>query len=786
MRIFLIIFTALISLKAQATITISSVSGASNEVDLTPDSEDSSSVIEIMAGLSGGSGCTSSTGTVNTCVLLKNRGACNFKTVCDNTELRITLKSDNTSGKIVLVNSENEPITFSSTSSYTSGQTYTAVIPWSAICEEIVGDPGCGRDNASVEVGKSETLKIGVDSNNDDTPDDALNIKVGIYGIENHPTFQDSGENRSVADDLGYGVGDYYLFPGDNKATIEEFSSFSGNTLTAPGAARISSLRGFFSQGSCADANADPFYVNNGSDSYLVSLDKDLKNIENNRIEEGLSNGNQYVFMFGLQDEAGNIGAFKDITLQCDDIASGTTTYNRHSVIPQPVFGLLQDNQNCYVSTAAYGTPLHDKVKTFKQFRDLVLKQYSWGRYFIKFYYKTSPPIADAIRQNQFLKMATRALLWPAWAVSAAVLYMGFMPFMFVVTMVLLSFVFLREKKSKKKSSNQTFLIFFLVFAGLTVSEKTFAQDDFFSTESKSSAKESAPNEPPYNGTENDEFSDLENSAQESIQTEEEYEPEIPAPTPKSNFGTVKESPDKWKPYQRVPDEKRLEELSDEGLMKITKKGGYQYKVKPSEQKSAASFRFGMASFPNLQNPTSGTYFTDIYDEDKKPMLMMDYEWQFFQNFGKLGLKVGSGLMLASGQGQFNTAVQTPNGPTTDAKEKYNFYMFPNSIAAIYRLDIFDRQWIVPFAEVGVDYLSFIEVRDDGADFKFGGAPHFHFAVGGSFLLDVLGRDMMAEIDSQYGVNHLWLTAEYRRLESMGGNFDFSDDVINGGIMVEF
>ncbi|MES2767682.1 MAG: MXAN_2562 family outer membrane beta-barrel protein, partial [Bdellovibrionota bacterium] len=315
------------------------------------------------------------------------------------------------------------------------------------------------------------------------------------------------------------------------------------------------------------------------------------------------------------------------------------------------------------------------------------------------------------------------------------------------------------------------------------------AQENFFSTDgSTTTTKESAPNEPPYNGTENDEFSELEKSSQESIQAEEDYAPEIAAPTPKKNFSGVKESPEKWKPYQRVPEEKRLDELSEKGLFKITKKGEYLYNVDASPQKSASSFKFGMASFPNLTNPASTVSFEQIYGDDKKPVLLIDYEWQFFQSFGKLGLKVGSGLMLASGKGQFTQPFTPPSTgiPTTDAMEKYNFYMFPNSIAAVYRLDIFNRQWIVPYGEVGIDYVTFIEARDDGADFKFGGAPHFHFALGGSFLLDTLGRDMMAEIDRQYGVNHLWLTAEYRRLESMGSDFDFSDDIINGGIMVEF
>jgi len=562
MRIFIIIFIAILSLNAQATVTISSVGNASNEVNLTPSSENSSSTIEIMGGISGAIKCVDHPGIttiLNSCNELNDRSACNQRTICNTTELQIRMKSDNTNGKIVVVNEDNQPVDFDTTTSYTSGQDYTISIPWENLCEEIIDDE-C-EDPSTGNPGVGKIFKIGVDSNNDDLPDDSLNVKIGVYAIST------DGSGDSLADGasgLGDGITQYSLFPGDQKAYITEMEAVG--SYSAEYAAKITRIRGFFAETNCTDVLATPTLVNNGSDSYYVDIDSSSKEITDNRIDEGLSNNKTYVFMFGFEDKAGNIGLFKDLANECID--------DQHSVMPREVNGLLENNQNCFISTAAFGSPLNAKVKTFRKFRDEYLNKFSLGQKFVQFYYKNSPPVADAIRENKYLKKATQIILWPAWAVSAAVLYMGFMPFMFVVTMTLLSFVFLRERKSKKKP-NQTFLIFFLV-AGLMASEKTFAQDDFFSTETKSSAKESAPNEPPYNGTENDEFSDLENSSQESIQSEEEYQPEIASPTKRNNYGTVKESPDKWKPYQRVPEEKRLEELSEQGLMKITKKGGYR------------------------------------------------------------------------------------------------------------------------------------------------------------------------------------------------------------------
>jgi hypothetical protein len=766
MKLLSFILVCLFTVDLYATVTISRVSNASNEVNLKTTTTGSTAVgtISVLGGISGATLCPvgGSTTPVNTCTLGTNRISCNKKTICPNAELSITLKAEK-SGTILLVDSDNNPVDITGDVTYSSGQQATIQVLWSKICEEIGAGVNCDIP------GKTETLKIGVNEAGDNALEDYASISFGIYSIPDL-----SGESLAGVADAA-GVDDYYLFPGDAKAIVQDFSILNDN-YSVTGAAKIIGFHGFSEIGTCSSAAAT---VNIHDVDVALTLD-DNKDIEESRID-GLSNGDPYLFMFGLEDEAGNIGLFKDLVASCSDISTGGS-YDRNSVTPLPVSGFLDQNQNCYITTAAYGSPLHAKVKTFKRFRDEILKSFSLGRDFIAFYYRTSPPIADQIRHNDLLRFGVRAVLWPAWAISAAVLYLGLMPFLFVITMTLLSFVFLRNKKVKKK-----LLILFLIFS----IQPARAEEGFFSTTESTKAKpapvETAPKEPPYSGTENDEFSDIEKSTEQSNKAEEVYEPEIEQPSKKSySTGVHGESPDKWRPFQRVPDEKRLEELSDDGLMKITKKGGYNYKVEPSEQKSAASFRIGTASFPNLVSDTKN--FSDVYGSSAKPMLLVDYEWQIFKSFGKLGIKVGSGLMMASGHGQFDspTPVQTPTGPTFDAQEKYNFYMFPNSLSAIYRLDIFHNQWIVPFGEAGIDYLTFLEIRDDAEDIKFGGSPHFHFAVGGSFLLDTLGRDMMTEIDKQYGVNHMWLTAEFRHLESLGSNFDFSDDIIDAGIMVEF
>jgi len=62
----------------------------------------------------------------------------------------------------------------------------------------------------------------------------------------------------------------------------------------------------------------------------------------------------------------------------------------------------------CFIATAAYGTPLHEDIDVLRDFRDKYLLTNPIGRAFVKIYYSTSPPVADAIRANEGLRMAVR------------------------------------------------------------------------------------------------------------------------------------------------------------------------------------------------------------------------------------------------------------------------------------------------------------------------------------------------------------------------------------------
>ncbi|MBE0430546.1 MAG: hypothetical protein IBX67_01835 [Dehalococcoidia bacterium] len=89
----------------------------------------------------------------------------------------------------------------------------------------------------------------------------------------------------------------------------------------------------------------------------------------------------------------------------------------------QPGAGLGLDLSafGCFIATAAYGTPSAEQIDVLREFRDEVLMESAVGSRLVALYYRLSPPVAEVIAENGFVRTLVRELLIDpiVWMVDA-------------------------------------------------------------------------------------------------------------------------------------------------------------------------------------------------------------------------------------------------------------------------------------------------------------------------------------------------------------------------------
>lgn len=142
----------------------------------------------------------------------------------------------------------------------------------------------------------------------------------------------------------------------------------------------------------------------------------------------------------------------------------------------------------------------------------------------------------------------------------------------------------------------------------------------------------------------------------------------------------------------------------------------------------------------------------------------------------QIGARVG--FMRESGN-----AVGSVSGRVSG--DRINFNILPVSLNFIYRADYRENQFLVPYLDLGLDYLYFREtvggVSSQGN--KFG----FHAGAGLQILLEWFDR--LADTHEREGINDVYLTLEgrYMQLDNFGGGgLGVNGFVFSAGLLFEF
>ncbi len=355
--------------------------------------------------------------------------ACNEARVYDGLHVRITVQDTTPTGNVRIQLVPPAGGTAGTVVARSAGNNF-AEIWWSDICGaggmgntdcESVTDDGANNsatlrvfydknNNGIIDTGGTGSGTSGTSEETTDVSVRAFNPRSTSYNEYNAPTVQ--------------GVGAFEPYPGDEKIYVEKVDTPGGFPLMTYGGL-ATNVRVYFSDVNLPGASPyDP-----------AAFKEDLPIIENGatldkNIINNLENGKLYFFRVAVLDQASNVVQYFPSHTDADaSLAACTSTPGtaacKYAATPDQVLGLLSKDVNCFIASAAYGSSLEPKLKTFRDFRYHILLRHVWGQKFVKAYYNYGPIAARYIYDKPILRAITRGFLWPLYGFSWIALQFG-------------------------------------------------------------------------------------------------------------------------------------------------------------------------------------------------------------------------------------------------------------------------------------------------------------------------------------------------------------------------
>lgn len=430
-------------------------------------------------GTVGATGCQNSldaTTFCNNCIRGQGVGA---ETACNTTRIHteLVLHIDfevvaDITGPIYFGYNDGGGVAFASgdysvspSTSLSKGDTGYVEITWGKLCTLFLSsqDSSCPPNPGTTD---RATLYISLDSNFDTTKRVAIEIQfldpnatttsdlLGCATVGLSPTAPDDGICRFNAK------------PGDEKVFVDDDLTIPNCTVN------FKYARFFYSSISQGGSFADAAY---GSPNYVDLPFNSSCEPEGDWIIDGLNNGEVYVFRSSMVDLANNNvflnmydtpvsggpeGIFGSENL-CTDadlaaVADGpgdqgfdADTACQFAARPGEVVGLLPEDFNCFIATAAYGSSFESKVSTLRKFRNRILFKSKFGKNFIKLYYKYGPFAARYIADKPMLRAITRVALWPFWGFAWFALQYGLSVTLVLIFILIASLLYTTNRAYK-------------------------------------------------------------------------------------------------------------------------------------------------------------------------------------------------------------------------------------------------------------------------------------------------------------------------------------------------
>lgn len=213
-----------------------------------------------------------------------------------------------------------------------------------------------------------------------------------------------------------------------------------------------------------------------------------------------------------------------------------------------------------------------------------------------------------------------------------------------------------------------------------------------------------------------------------------------------------------------------------------------------SESPRTGALRLKLGSFNPRESFDAGLsqpVYQQTFGNRGLLLFELSYERYLWKKFGAAGVGFSAGY----GERYGNAFVLNDPNETTGVKTA--LHLVPMSLYALYNFDYAAQEWgvpLVPYARLGLAYTGYWISKGGGVEYASGrrgaGGKWGWTAAGGlAFLLDVLEPRLARDFDTDIGVNHTYVFAEYviLKADGFGGTgFDFSDDYFTFGFSFEF